>query len=139
MSTCFRFYPDLSDKELVKITDKMIFGLSLIILLSPFFLVQKLIGKMQFSGMFSANCGQDCGIPRGIVKHSFGNQIYIQCKLPLVAQHSFNRISKNIEERENQNIFKEFFCCRKCTSQSFWFYFITKCWSNKIELPLTHK
>ena len=92
------------------------------------FLVQNLIDKMQIPSIFSANCGQDCGIPRGIVKHSFGNQIYIQCKLPLVAQHSFNRISKNIEERENQNIFKEFFCCRKCASQSFWFYFMTRVW-----------
>ena len=46
-------------------------------LLSPSFLVQNLIGKMQFPGMFSENCGQDCGIPRGIVKHSFGNQTHI--------------------------------------------------------------
>ena len=50
-------------------------------MLSPSFLVQKSIDKMQFCGILSANCGQDCGIPRGIVKHSFGNQTYIQCKI----------------------------------------------------------
>ena len=47
------------------------------LLLSPSFLVQKLIGKMQFPGMFSANFGQDCVISRGIVRHSFGNQTHI--------------------------------------------------------------
>ena len=51
--------------------------------------MQKLIGKMQFSGMSSVNCGQDCGIPRGIVKHSFGNQIYIQCKLTSCGRATF--------------------------------------------------
>ena len=71
--------------------------------------MQKLIGKMQFPGMFSANCGQDCGIPRGIVKHSFGNQIYIQCKLTLNAHQPLYRISKNMKERESQNISKELF------------------------------
>ena len=55
---------------------------------SPLFLVQKLIDKMQIPSIFSANCGQDCGIPRGIVKHSFGNQTY---------------------RTKNQNIFKDTF------------------------------
>ena len=45
--------------------------------MSPSFLVQKLIDKMQIPSIFSTNCGQDCGIPRGIVKHSFGNQTHI--------------------------------------------------------------
>ena len=71
--------------------------------------MQKLIDKMQFPGILSANCGQDCGIPRGIVKHSFGNQIYIQCKIPLNAQQPFYRISKKTKEGENQNISKELF------------------------------
>ena len=98
--------------------------------MSPSFLVQKLIGKMQFPGLFSANCGQDCGIPRGIVKHSFGNQIYIQCKLPLVAQNSFNRISKNIEMWENQNIFKEFFLLQKVYKSKFLVLFYDKSLKN---------
>ena len=51
--------------------------------------MQKLIDKMQFPGILSANCGQDCGIPRGIVKHSFGNQIYIQCKLTSSGRATF--------------------------------------------------
>ena len=92
--------------------------------------MEKFIDEMQFPGMSSANCGQDCGIPRGIVKHSFGNQIYIQCKLPLVAQHSFNRISKNIEERENQNIFKEFFLLQKVYKSKFLVLFYDKSLKN---------
>ena len=54
--------------------------------------MQKLIDKMQFPGMFPAKCGQDCGIPRGIVKHSFGNQTHmfiIQCKLTSSGRATF--------------------------------------------------
>ena len=51
--------------------------------------MQKLIDKMQFPGILSANCGQDCGIPRGIVKHSFGNQTYIQYKLTSSGRATF--------------------------------------------------
>ena len=71
--------------------------------------MQKLIDKMQIPSIFSTNCGQDCGIPRGIVKHSFGNQIYIQCKIPLNAQHPFYSICEKTKEGENQNISKELF------------------------------
>ena len=83
--------------------------------------MQKLIGKMQFPGVFSANCGQDCGIPRGIVKHSFGNQIYIQCKLlPPHNIHSKESV-RTLKNEKTKTYLKSFFVAESVKVKVFGF------------------
>ena len=82
--------------------------------------MQKLIDKMKIPGMSSANCGQDCGIPRGIVKHSFGNQIYIQCKLWSHNNHSTESV-RTLKNEKTKTYLKSFFVAESVQVKVFGF------------------
>ena len=82
--------------------------------------MQNLIDKMQIPSIFSANCGQDCGIPRGIVKHSFGNQIYIQCKLWSHNIHSTESV-RTLKNEKTKTYLKSFFVAESVKVKVFGF------------------